>query len=65
MKFLLGESMGGAVALLLHRKKPNYWDGLILVAPMCKASNNNNIIYIYTLINYVVITTYINWWNLI
>ncbi|XP_068637573.1 caffeoylshikimate esterase-like [Aristolochia californica] len=36
MKYLLGESMGGAVALLLHRKKPKYWDGAILVAPMCK-----------------------------
>ncbi|KAG9453841.1 hypothetical protein H6P81_006745 [Aristolochia fimbriata] len=35
-RYLLGESMGGAVALLLHRKKPNYWDGAILVAPMCK-----------------------------
>ncbi|XP_028799525.1 caffeoylshikimate esterase-like [Neltuma alba] len=30
----LGE--GRAVALLLHRKKPHYWDGAILVAPMCK-----------------------------
>jgi len=28
--------MGGAVALLLHRKKPDYWDGAILAAPMCK-----------------------------
>jgi len=36
MRFLMGESMGGAVALLLHRKKPEYWDGAILVAPMCK-----------------------------
>ena len=38
MRFLLGESMGGAVALLLHRKKPEYWDGAILAAPMCKVS---------------------------
>ncbi|KAL2323888.1 hypothetical protein Fmac_022946 [Flemingia macrophylla] len=38
MRFLLGESMGGAVALHLHRKKPDYWDGAILVAPMCKIS---------------------------
>jgi len=30
--------MGGAVALLLHRKKPDYWDGAILAAPMCKVS---------------------------
>ena len=35
-RYLLGESMGGAVALLLHRKKPDYWDGAVLVAPMCK-----------------------------
>ncbi|CAM0950603.1 unnamed protein product [Alopecurus aequalis] len=35
-KFLLGESMGGAIALMLHRKEPTFWDGCILVAPMCK-----------------------------
>ncbi|KAF2295947.1 hypothetical protein GH714_035291 [Hevea brasiliensis] len=35
MRYLLGESMGGAVALLLHREKPEFWDGAILVAPMC------------------------------
>lgn len=35
-RYLLGESMGGAVVLLLHRKKPTYWDGAVLVAPMCK-----------------------------
>lgn len=28
--------MGGAIALLLHRKMPDYWSGAILVAPMCK-----------------------------
>jgi acylglycerol lipase len=28
--------MGGAVALLLHRKDPAFWDGAVLVAPMCK-----------------------------
>ncbi|XP_061347627.1 caffeoylshikimate esterase-like [Gastrolobium bilobum] len=39
MRYLLGESMGGAVALLLHRKKPEYWDGAILVAPMCKIAD--------------------------
>jgi alpha-beta hydrolase superfamily lysophospholipase len=37
-RFLLGESMGGAVVLMLHRKEPNYWDGAILVAPMCKVN---------------------------
>lgn len=39
MRFLMGESMGGAVALHLHRKKPDYFDGAILVAPMCKISD--------------------------
>lgn len=34
--FLFGQSMGGAVALKLHFKQPNDWDGAILVAPMCK-----------------------------
>ncbi|XP_020592015.1 caffeoylshikimate esterase-like [Phalaenopsis equestris] len=37
-RFLYGESMGGAVTLLLHRKDPTYWDGAVLVAPMCKIS---------------------------
>ncbi|KAG8050884.1 hypothetical protein GUJ93_ZPchr0009g389 [Zizania palustris] len=35
-KFLLGESMGGAIVLMLHRKEPTNWNGAILVAPMCK-----------------------------
>uniref|UniRef100_A0ACD5WWT6 Uncharacterized protein n=3 Tax=Avena sativa TaxID=4498 RepID=A0ACD5WWT6_AVESA len=35
-RFLLGESMGGAVALLLHRLRPTYWTGAVLVAPMCR-----------------------------
>ncbi|XWS66076.1 hypothetical protein CRYUN_Cryun05aG0169300 [Craigia yunnanensis] len=39
MRFLLGESMGGAVLLLLHKKKPEYWDGAVLIAPMCKISD--------------------------
>ncbi|KAE9451392.1 hypothetical protein C3L33_16709, partial [Rhododendron williamsianum] len=25
-----------SVALLLHRKKPTFWDGAVLVAPMCR-----------------------------
>lgn len=37
-RFLYGESMGGAVALLLHRKDPTFWDGAVVVAPMCKIS---------------------------
>ncbi|XVF75429.1 hypothetical protein PTKIN_Ptkin13bG0188100 [Pterospermum kingtungense] len=39
MRFLLGESMGGAVLLLVHKKKPEYWDGAVLIAPMCKISD--------------------------
>jgi acylglycerol lipase len=34
--FLFGQSMGGAVALKVHLKQPNEWNGAILVAPMCK-----------------------------
>ncbi|KFK35464.1 hypothetical protein AALP_AA5G287400 [Arabis alpina] len=37
-RFLYGESMGGAVSLLLHKKDPSFWNGAILVAPMCKIS---------------------------
>ncbi|KAI3905223.1 hypothetical protein MKX01_017469 [Papaver californicum] len=37
-RFLYGESMGGAVALLIHKKDPTYWNGDVLVAPMCKIS---------------------------
>lgn len=38
-RFLMGESMGGAVALILHRKAPVYWNGAVLVAPMCKIAD--------------------------
>ncbi|KAK1280183.1 hypothetical protein QJS04_geneDACA003029 [Acorus gramineus] len=38
--FLLGQSMGGAVALKVHLKQLRDWDGIILVAPMCKAEYN-------------------------
>ncbi|CAK9188098.1 unnamed protein product [Ilex paraguariensis] len=34
--FLFGQSMGGAVALKVHLKHPDAWNGAILVAPMCK-----------------------------
>lgn len=30
--------MGGAVALLLHKKEPTFWNGALLVAPMCKVA---------------------------
>lgn len=35
--------MGGAVALLLHKKDPNFWHGAVLVAPMCKVKQKNPI----------------------
>ncbi|GBG90114.1 hypothetical protein CBR_g50207 [Chara braunii] len=34
--FLFAESMGGAVALISHFKRPEEWNGAILLAPMCK-----------------------------
>ncbi|KAJ6357809.1 hypothetical protein OIU78_005612 [Salix suchowensis] len=40
MRYLLGESLGGSIALLLHRKKPEFWSGAILVAPMCKIADD-------------------------
>ncbi|RRT83894.1 hypothetical protein B296_00015938 [Ensete ventricosum] len=39
-RYLLGESMGGAVVLLLHRREPPYWNGAVLIAPMCKIRSN-------------------------
>ncbi|XP_076909609.1 caffeoylshikimate esterase-like [Bidens hawaiensis] len=40
MRILLGESMGGAIVLLVHLKKPEYWDGAVLVAPFCKIADD-------------------------
>ncbi|BBN11070.1 acylglycerol lipase [Marchantia polymorpha subsp. ruderalis] len=37
-RFIYGESMGGAVAILVSQRNPSLWNGLILVAPMCKIS---------------------------
>ncbi|KAL3681836.1 hypothetical protein R1sor_024792 [Riccia sorocarpa] len=37
-RFLYGESMGGAVAILVSERDPSFWSGLVLVAPMCKIS---------------------------
>lgn len=39
--------MGGAVLLLLHRKEPSFWDGAILVAPMCKVCSSSLFIYLF------------------
>ncbi|TXG47335.1 hypothetical protein EZV62_026629 [Acer yangbiense] len=38
--FLYGESMGGAICLLIHFAQPIGFDGAILVAPMCQISDN-------------------------
>ncbi|XP_077243237.1 alpha/beta-Hydrolases superfamily protein [Tasmannia lanceolata] len=39
--FLYGESMGGAICLLIHFKDFNKaWNGAILASPMCKISDN-------------------------
>ncbi|KAL5581812.1 hypothetical protein UlMin_014254 [Ulmus minor] len=38
--FIFGESMGGAVALKVHLKQPNAWNGAVLVAPMCKIADD-------------------------
>ncbi|XP_023538750.1 caffeoylshikimate esterase-like isoform X2 [Cucurbita pepo subsp. pepo] len=38
--FILGQSMGGAITLKIHLKEPNLWDGLVLVAPMCKIADD-------------------------
>uniref|UniRef100_A0A8R7PW47 Serine aminopeptidase S33 domain-containing protein n=1 Tax=Triticum urartu TaxID=4572 RepID=A0A8R7PW47_TRIUA len=35
-RFLYGFSMGGTVALQVHRKDSMYWDGAVLLAPMVK-----------------------------
>ncbi|OMO76504.1 Alpha/beta hydrolase-1 [Corchorus capsularis] len=37
--FLYGESMGGAICLLIHFADPKGFQGAILVAPMCKISD--------------------------
>ncbi|XP_010559228.1 PREDICTED: caffeoylshikimate esterase-like [Tarenaya hassleriana] len=39
-RFLLGQSMGGAIALKVHLKESQAWNGLILVAPMCKIAED-------------------------
>ncbi|GLU04739.1 hypothetical protein SLE2022_218710 [Rubroshorea leprosula] len=38
--FIFGQSMGGAITLKVHFRDPHGWDGLILVAPMCKISED-------------------------
>lgn len=36
--FIFGESLGGAIALLIHLKQPDAWDGIILNGAMCGIS---------------------------
>uniref|UniRef100_A0A1D1YFY0 Monoglyceride lipase n=1 Tax=Anthurium amnicola TaxID=1678845 RepID=A0A1D1YFY0_9ARAE len=38
-RFLYGESMGGALCLLIHLRGSRDWAGAVLVAPMCKISD--------------------------
>ncbi|CAH8388970.1 unnamed protein product [Eruca vesicaria subsp. sativa] len=38
-RFLFGESMGGAISLLIHFSDPLGFHGAVLVAPMCKISD--------------------------
>lgn len=38
-RFLFGESMGGAISLLIHFLDQVAFDGAVLVAPMCKISD--------------------------
>ncbi|XP_030473173.2 caffeoylshikimate esterase [Syzygium oleosum] len=38
-RFLYGESMGGAICLLIHFRDPVGYRGAVLVAPMCKISD--------------------------
>ncbi|GFP84658.1 caffeoylshikimate esterase [Phtheirospermum japonicum] len=38
-RFIFGQSMGGAIALKALLKAPSEWDGIVLVAPMCKISD--------------------------
>lgn len=37
--FLVGESMGGAVAYMAYEKMPSLFDGVVFIAPMCKISD--------------------------
>lgn len=38
--FIFGQSMGGAIALKALLKEPREWDGIVLVAPMCKIAED-------------------------
>lgn len=53
-RFVYGESMGGAVALLIHKKDPAFWHGAVLVAPMCKVREYFRIAYTLSILMYLV-----------
>nr|WGU11335.1 caffeoyl shikimate esterase 2 [Crinum x powellii] len=56
--FLLGQSMGGAVALKVHLKQVKEWDGVLLAAPMCKIAADvtppEPVLSMLTLMSYVI-----------
>jgi len=39
-RFLMGESMGGAICYQNYNRNPSRWNGIVFVAPMCKVSDN-------------------------
>lgn len=45
-RFLFGQSMGGAIALKALLKKPKEWDGIVLVAPMCKVTSPFSLLFL-------------------
>lgn len=47
-RFIFGQSMGGAVALKALLKAPEEWDGILLVAPMCRVIQ-------YIILNFIAI----------
>ncbi|MED6170480.1 hypothetical protein PIB30_031359 [Stylosanthes scabra] len=57
-RFILGQSMGGAVSIKVHLKEPSNWDGMILVAPMCKIADgvlpSNAVMKVLTLLSKVI-----------
>mmetsp|Transcript_25567 Transcript_25567/g.58985 ORF Transcript_25567/g.58985 Transcript_25567/m.58985 type:complete len:320 (-) Transcript_25567:418-1377(-) len=40
-RFLIGQSMGGALVFSLYMRDKPMWDGAILLAPMCKIADEN------------------------
>lgn len=45
--------MGGAVVLLLARKKPEFWDGAVLVAPMCKVCDYPILSFCFLVLSFI------------